>query len=169
MNNKQHEILDAAFSLLSEEGDVASLNLRKIARKAGCAHTNVYNYYPKLGSLKWAMLEKALERMEVRIFKSENASIEEIIRSYIEFALEHPELYKLIWTSDLPVEDAPRDLSFLTGIPRKLAEYMPAGPADILHSYVHGRLLSVIFNRSPFSDRNELIEEIIEGCSLILN
>ena len=44
-------IVETALALINEEGSSSKVNLREIARRLGCAHTNIYNYYPSLDEL----------------------------------------------------------------------------------------------------------------------
>jgi len=180
--NKKNEIIEAAITLLEEEGDISSLNLRKTAKRAGCAHTNVYNYFPSLESLKWAMLEKALKMLEEEMFGSrmETDRIISLLSRYMEFALKRPAIYKLIWTTALVPEAAPSNVILLNRIPEKIISVMKANhpewtekecdeKADILHSYIHGKILNLIFQRIP---SNRLFEEksaAIAVCSRLLS
>lgn len=165
--NKKKDIIDAAFELLRETGEASQLNLRKISRRAGCAHTNTYNYFKDFEGLKWAMLEQALEILNDAIFPPEAEQQDDalqLISRYIDFALENPELYKLIWITDLNPAAAPADTGFLKTIPDRLAKTFPSGKADIIHSYVHGKLLNIIFSREPALPDNNLKKIILDNC-----
>lgn len=169
--NKKNEIIDAAFELLRETGDASQLNLRKISRRAGCAHTNTYNYFKDFEGLKWAMLEQALEILSDELFPSETDKeydAFQLISRYIDFALKNPALYKLIWITDLNPDAAPADTGFLRIIPDRLAKAFPAQKADIIHSYVHGKLLNIIFSREPELPENNLKKIILDNCRKML-
>ncbi len=53
----------AVLEMLDEGTALRDLNLRKIARRIGCAHTNAYNYFSTFEELLWWSLREALERM----------------------------------------------------------------------------------------------------------
>lgn len=46
-------IIETALDLLKDSSDIRSVNLREIARVLGCAHTNLYNYFPSYNDLLW--------------------------------------------------------------------------------------------------------------------
>lgn len=50
----------ATLELIAEEGGSQDVNLRQIARRVGCAHTNVYNYFDSYDDLLWAAFRRAL-------------------------------------------------------------------------------------------------------------
>ena len=166
--NKREAIIKAALDLLEESGDPSSLNLRKTAARAGCAHTNVYNYFPSLEALKWALLEQSLRIMSGFLFESGSTDIPEMIGAYFDFGIKHPALYKLIWITDLDPGAAPPDTSFMKRIPDRLRKLIDSEKADLLHNYVHGRILNTIFRRYPDSDEERLRAETVETCALLL-
>ncbi len=168
--SKKKEILDAAFHLLKESGDISSLNLRKTARLAGCAHTNVYNYFPNLEALKWAMLEQALHMLEKFIFdvSEKQNDIIKVISRYIDFAFLHPELYKLIWITNLSSEFEPSDTGSLTRIPDRLLMYADPVRLDTAYSFVHGKLVNIIFSRTKMENPETTKANILKICKGIL-
>ena len=58
----REQIIDTTLSLIRDKNDLAGLNLREIARSLGCAHTNLYNYFPSFNALLWAALSALQER-----------------------------------------------------------------------------------------------------------
>ncbi len=168
--NKKEQILSAAIDLLEEKGDAASLNLRKTAKRAGCAHTNVYNYFPSFESLKWAMLEKSLAMLDDYMFGKNGGRSDpiELLSLYIDFALAHPSLYRLIWVTELDQDAAPADTDFLRKTPGRLAGSVDDRRADTVHCYVHGKLLNLIFSRYPAGDIEREKTVMIEVCRELL-
>jgi len=49
----KEQIIETALDLLKDKSDIRSVNLREIARVLGCAHTNLYNYFPSFNDLLW--------------------------------------------------------------------------------------------------------------------
>ncbi len=49
----REQIIETALDLLKDNRDIRSINLREIARVLGCAHTNLYNYFPSYNALLW--------------------------------------------------------------------------------------------------------------------
>lgn len=59
--SREH-IIETTLSLIRDKNDLKGLNLREIARTLGCAHTNLYNYFPSFNALLWAALSSLQER-----------------------------------------------------------------------------------------------------------
>lgn len=49
----KEQIIEATLDLLKDKSDIRNVNLREIARVLGCAHTNIYNYFPSFNDLLW--------------------------------------------------------------------------------------------------------------------
>ena len=169
--NKKEDIIFAALSLLEETGDISQLNLRKITRRAGCAHTNAYNYFHNFEALKWELLAQALTLLENYMFEKTSTGPDALIliSRYISFAIEHPALYKLIWITDLEPDAAPKDTGFLRRIPMRFADSIPMEKADLLHSYIHGKLLNIIFSRLPSENIEEQKKIMLKTCRSMLS
>jgi AcrR family transcriptional regulator len=160
------------LEMLDEGVGARELNLRTIARRLGCAHTNAYNYFASLEDLLWWSLREALERMvnggslpdsdESRRYLSVPR---DPLRAYIDFAMNHPEWYRLVWMVPLNGPPPPEVLAYLPVPGRMLVEWLEdylgrkAGAsvvqganttagregeveacARILHRYIHGEL-----------------------------
>lgn len=52
-NISKEQIIDTVLELLRNNNDIENLNFRQIARSLGCAHTNLYNYFPSYNDLLW--------------------------------------------------------------------------------------------------------------------
>ena len=52
-NITKEQIIDTVLELLKDNNNVERLNFREIARTLGCAHTNLYNYFPSYKDLLW--------------------------------------------------------------------------------------------------------------------
>ncbi len=52
-NISKEQIIDTTLELLKDKSDIRTINLREIARVLGCAHTNLYNYFPSFQDLLW--------------------------------------------------------------------------------------------------------------------
>lgn len=90
---RKEAFIDAVLSMLDEGMSLRELNLRKVAKQVGCAHTNAYNYFTSYEELLWWSLKGALERMTAMV-DPEHGGLTE---AYVEFALDHPAWYRLIW------------------------------------------------------------------------
>lgn len=172
MKTGRDVVADAYLALAEEAGDASRVNLRETARRLGCAHTNIYNYYPRMADLKWAALERALVRLtdytetSLKGCGSKEDRLRRFIGSQIEFALDHPALYRLIWVDSL--EGTPP--ASLEALSRRTAERFTeetaSGPlgkreAALIHDALHGRCLKLIMGRFD-REKGELIEPLTE-------
>ena len=161
--------VDAVLEMLDEGLGVREINLRTVARRLGYAHTNAYNYFASLEELLWWSLREALERMVQGDDASRSGPDQDPLGTYIDFAIEHPEWYRLVWLVPLNGPPPPEVLAYLPVPGRKLvgwiedrlrghgdagshradagaieanaieANAIEAG-ARILHRYIHGEL-----------------------------
>ncbi len=96
-------IIDTALALIDKHQDVKKLNFRDIARELGCAHTNLYNYFPSFEALLWEAQKRIMRHLQNGINGSiASASDPEdkllgFFRSFIDFYLEHKGWFKLAW------------------------------------------------------------------------
>ena len=157
--------LEVTLELIDENGGLAGVDLRKVSRALGCAHTNIYNYFDNYPDLLWHVLVEAVERL-VNHTKTAMAktrpgrdAFRVFIGSQIDFAQAHPGWYRFIWMEPLP--GAPReDLVPKLARPaddfaRHLAALAPAGTpaktiaraAEIVHGFLHGVLSRLVAGR----------------------
>lgn len=154
--------VSALLEMLDSGTGLRELNLRKVARRIGCAHTNAYNYVASWEELIWWALKEALERMIAPTLEGEKDPFE----ASVDFALNHPGWYRLIWLEPLS-EPPPQEVLdylpepanlFTRELQRMLVAYRGKEPeiwadpleqkARILHAYLHGELSSICSGRS---------------------
>lgn len=180
------------LEMLDDGVGMRELNLRTVARRLGCAHTNAYNYFTSLEDLLWWSLQEALERM-VSGYLSPNSSGSprsasapgDPLLTYIGFAVEHPEWYRLVWMVKLSTPPPPEVLAYLPVPGRMLVDWLTgylgrsggvnsvseeeiAAGARILHRYIHGELTVFVtgrltepvacFHRDLISNTNRLFQ-----------
>ncbi len=101
-NPLRDQLLDISRHLLYKNG-YKSLSMRKIAHQAGVSATSIYLYFDNKDHLLHTLIEEAVEDLSQFIeAKAQHItdSIERfqvIIESYVEFALNHPEKYEIIY------------------------------------------------------------------------
>lgn len=153
----------AGLELLEQEHSLRSLNLRKIAKRVGCAHTNVYNYVGSFEELLWLLLDEAIRillsygQIQDPNDRYVTSPGRDLIDAYITFAIEHPALYHLIW-DDLLQGAAPAEVQATMEAPGRLfREYLEnllgeqdeiAYAARIIMCYLHGELSIFVSGRS---------------------
>lgn len=185
-NNINKEIiLETALRLIDENDGIKNVTLRDIAKKIGCAHTNLYNYFDSLDEIFWEALAKVLimEMDYVPIdLKSEGDKEEKLyscLNSLVDFSMEHPGWYKLVWLETLRGNPSPRVNEILRKPGTKLVETIIQVNnnklskenanliGDILHGYLHGELCKWINNRSFLNSREETKIKILSNLKYL--
>ena len=152
----QEKIIKTTLEMVQRKNGIRDINLRKFARELGCAHTNLYNYFPNFNELMWNAMFKATELMGEFIF--ERQTLESLIDRYIVYAYNNRELYKLIWYEDLG--EVPDNLKDRISSPGRktirMLEKTTAFSEEALEkrvnnamSYVHGEISFLLFGRRP--------------------
>ncbi len=116
-------ILDAADALLDATGDVAAVSMSKIARAVKRTEPSVYAHFADKASLIEAVCERTFERLGT----STDAALDDLdhlddpwarldvrARAYVEFATQHPEHYRLLFSTKRRAGDDRDELLRLT-------------------------------------------------------
>lgn len=160
-------LVEAALALIDEAEGCRGVTLRAIAARAGCAHTNAYNYFPSLESLFWAALAEAQRRsMETigRYMAGVNPGSPEVVSALVsaqfEFARTHSGWYRLLWFEPIGSGAPPGMVAALgrarEGVTEMLRPLLGAGMSDdevrritdLVHSYLHGELCKFVAGRN---------------------
>jgi len=100
-------ILYAAREVMREDG-VAALNLQEIARRVGMRAPSLYNYYPNKNAIYDALFAMGMrqyrERLETLLdeYGTTWDGLQRIMEGYLIHALEHPEMYQLLFERPVP-------------------------------------------------------------------
>ena len=162
------------LEMLDEGVGIRELNLRAVARRVGCAHTNAYNYFASLEDLLWWSLRGALGRM----VGSADPAKDDLIARYIEFALEHPAWYRLVWLDPLgglPPGEVAESLRLPADVFAGWVERHLGGGRDVelelatrvLHGYLHGELAAIVSGRVNGA-REELFGRVRSGADALV-
>ena len=165
--------IDAVLSLPDEGTGLREINLRKAARRVGCAHTNAYDYFTSYEELLWWSLRGALEQLTAPV----NPDKDDLVEAYVDFALKHPAWYRLIWVEPLTGDPPPEVAAFLPVPSRQYTRWLEriSGALSgedlelrgrILHAYLHGELAAITAGRVP-GDREEMKKRVMSGASLL--
>lgn len=169
-DDMRERLVAAALKLIEEQGGLRGVNLRQVAKAAGCAHTNVYNYYADFEALLWEVFDRigelslaySAQRLPAGGGKADRA--QQLFGVMIDFALEHPGWYRCLWSEPLsgrpPKKLIDNRRKQHDALAARLAEGQPnplnPEQADrlfaILFSYVHGAILLMINGRIYRSD-----------------
>ena len=97
------EDLKAAAARLLKHDRVENISARRLAREVGVASANFYNHFPSLDYL-WLEIaadgfqnREATNRRILETAPSQEEAMIEIAQSSVEFALENPELFKIMF------------------------------------------------------------------------
>ena len=183
------KLIDITLDLIDQHGGARGVNLREVARRAGCAHTNVYNYFPSLEALLGAALKSLLQRL-ITFTQSQmaadkvrdRAGFARFLNAQIDFAVQHPGWYAFIWLDPLEGfqvdEEAMQTFRFMSsrfaGIITTLAgpSLTPAQAeraSNLLHSYLHGEICKLLNDRYLDHTPEQYRQQILTGCSSLLD
>lgn len=113
-------ILDAADSLLDETGDVNAVSMAKIARAVKRTEPTVYAHFADKASLIEAVCERTFERLGTATDAAVNglddpwARLDVRARVYVAFATQHPEHYRLLFSTTRRNAETRDELARLT-------------------------------------------------------
>ncbi|MBV9773096.1 MAG: TetR/AcrR family transcriptional regulator [Gemmatimonadetes bacterium] len=96
------QTLDAARSLIAERGH-RDLSMREIARAVGCSVSSLYLYFESRDALIHTLIDEGFQRWyDEQLALNERwldpwARLEAAARRYVEFGVENPELYEIMY------------------------------------------------------------------------
>jgi AcrR family transcriptional regulator len=148
-------LLAAAGEMLEKQG-LASLSLREVARRAGVSHNAPYRHFPDRESLLAALAAQGFEQFGEALEKRPRREMGE---AYVDFALEHPQRFRLMFsgvrgTSDRRAYEALKtSFADLGGD----AEYAAAAAWGLVHGLAHLLLDGHFSGR----DRQRFVREVL--------
>jgi len=103
----REEILDKTLELINEVG-FDNFTMRKLAGKLGLTATTIYQYYKNKEELYFAALTQGFDTLcdvvQEALGKQNDPKerLREVIRAIIRFSLAHPNVYNILFVSDVP-------------------------------------------------------------------
>jgi AcrR family transcriptional regulator len=167
--NLKAALISAGLEILSEQG-IEGLSLRNVAKKIGVSHTASYNHFPDKQALLAAISTAGHEQLHQILLdtfeKTKHSSshiISEIAWAYLQFALDNPAIFKLMFSGALEEERAHPEYVEISRENISLLEeiiifcqnngQLPEGMVEImaikLWSLVHGFALLMLENQFP--------------------
>jgi AcrR family transcriptional regulator len=135
----REKILDIALSILQESGPEA-VTSRAIAEGLGVAHMSLFTYFENHAAILRALRERELSKWQAQQQDFEQRAnsknilqvVEGVLRHYIDFARENPNLYRLTWVMpelgiESPEENRQRTLNTVGHLAGLLQLGMEAG------------------------------------------
>ncbi|MEL6431387.1 MAG: TetR/AcrR family transcriptional regulator [Planctomycetota bacterium] len=175
-------IFDEALRLLESEG-FSGLSTRKIASRVGCTATSIYLYFDNKDALVHALIAEGFERMDERLTRAHSAvtdsggdpraAIRAGARAFIDFALENPEFYEVMFLlrfDQLERYPAPLYRRARATLDRVIAGSALALEKDLLRSTtllasLHGLAALLLHKRVDASvDADRLIETTLDAA-----
>ena len=149
--------LDTTRTLLVRNG-YENLSMRKIARQVGCSVSSIYEHFAGKDQLVHALIDEGFQRWyDVVVAAAETPGtplrrLELHCRKYVEFGLENPEYYEIMYlhhprfTDRFPRElfrRATRSMDVLTGLVREAA---PGAFASAEEARIHAHVVWAILH-----------------------
>ncbi len=182
-------IVAATLDLIVRNGGCRGVNLRQIAARARCAHTNAYNYFDSLEDLFWAALHQALELQFSATEKAlaapaaQRQPLRTLLENHVVFAQRNPGLYRLFWFEPLAGKPPAAVLQRFDQLRqiwvRLLGERLkalrsktdPTWAGHIVHGYLHGEVSKLIGRHAlvPQSadDRARIVDNTLALVDLV--
>lgn len=175
------------LELIEEQGGSLTVNLRQISRRMGCAHTNVYNYFPSYQHLLWEAFRRGLDIYAAYLIHDLSPGLtaqeylHRVTANLASFPEQRPGIYRFIGSDPIDLEEIPPDiLGYVTGMKEWLAAaFSAAAPglnageareaADIVLAYIDGETLNLINGREVPSDnlRSRIVRNAMRLLELL--
>lgn len=183
-NLTKEQIIETTLNLMGNESDLRRLNLRQIARSLGCAHTNLYNYFPSYNDLLWEA-HMAIQEifMDMLIKKLDTARTAEqrfayFFHAFAEMYLDNKGWFWLSWHEYIDGNRPQKDVELLEQINHKMNQciseiwneiYGQWPNAETIkrvlhntHCYILGEVSNYLLGRGLIENDDELKAYI--GC-----
>ena len=166
----KEDIINASLNIIREKG-MDGLNARKLAKKLGCSTQPIFYIYPSMDDIKKDVLKEVANVFDNAMMDSnyDRPVYKDIGRTYIKFAQNEPEIFKLLFNSDY--REGAIDFIKLTGSSKPIFETiskqtgLSKKEAEKFHLkmwlYVNGIANLVLNNTCNFTDDeiDELLRE----------
>jgi AcrR family transcriptional regulator len=183
----RNALIEAGLRLLEARGPDAAqddLGLREVAREVGVSPTAIYRHFPDKHALKSALAAAGLAQLAHRQHQASAqagggaAGFLASGLSYVQFAAEHPVLFRLVFSHAQPddlLDASPDTVSApMRALREDIARLMPPGwtatqrKAAALHAWalVHGLALLVLDRQIPADWA--LIEQVLAGFGALV-
>jgi AcrR family transcriptional regulator len=165
-----------AFKIIKSKG-ISGLNLRDLAAKCGVSSTAVYRHYKSKEHLLASLAEEGFNHLQQSMLsipptKTAGAKVQRLGVAYIQFALQQPIYFQLMFGSDIEKTKFPSLLAanekaieiLRSGIKQCIAQKMMVGSVDALTraawATVHGTALLLLDKQFQIKESEKVAIEI---------
>ncbi|MDJ0498281.1 MAG: TetR/AcrR family transcriptional regulator [Acidimicrobiia bacterium] len=156
--------IGSTLDLIAEKGGSQGVNLREVARRVGCAHTNLYNYFDSFDDLLWAAFRRVLDDYASHLFRDLDSlaaeeRLEALIANLVAYPQSNPGWYRFIGSDPISSAGFPADiLDTVLAMKQQLFEaFRSCSPGsdqalvdqacDIVYAYIDGESFNLINER----------------------
>lgn len=181
----ENYFIEAAKNIIQKEG-IKSLSVRKVGEEAGYSYATLYNYFKDLNHLltycAYDFFDECYEFMKTSI-KGNESTIEQIIvysKAYINYFMEHPNAFQLIYIEELPPLGSSQKNFYRPSIAILLHEKIEKCAQEgyfhknkislienLIKSSMQGKLL-LFLKRRPSKNKEEILKGIEEEIKFII-
>ena len=170
----KEQVIETSLDLLKNKSDIRSVNLREIARVLGCAHTNLYNYFPSFNDLLWEahmeIQKQFIEKiaLELARVQDDKHKLHQFYFSLSELYLDHKGWFRLAWLDYIDDARPERDKVETEKVVNTMVEMLesiwlgiyPHAPArERIHSVLHDVHCYIVGEVSNFINGRGLIQD----------
>ena len=143
----RQRLCDLALKAFAEQG-VEGMSLRGLAAAAGCSRTTPYRYFKNKADILAAVRQSEFQRMAEateQVARSEtdpNQRLIALARTYLEFAMERPDAYRLMYSVNQ--QDEQRYPELVKQIKRSQQPMLTAANEAIDNGSIHGDPINVV-------------------------
>jgi AcrR family transcriptional regulator len=181
-------LIDAAYQQIEQEGAI-SLNLSKLAQKIGVSQPAVYRHFPNKQAIAISAAQRGFEQLAAALQKTTQnlasdsfEDIRAITQAYVEFARNHPEIARLMFSmKERVTEPALQNASKAAAVP--LFRIVEAAKCDdrlrnpdveqsvrIIWATIHGLAMLLMDEQIPDVTRSpDALSEHIEATARVLH
>jgi len=149
-------LLQAAGKVLEKEG-LGELSLRELSRRAGVSHNAPYRHFPDRDSLLAALAAEGFEMLGDALEKRPRREMGE---AYVEFALAHPQRFRLMFGGTVSGRHDPRAYE---GLLKSFADLGDDAPyaAAAAWGLVHGLSHLLLDGHFAGRERNQFVKDVL--------
>lgn len=178
------QIISTALDLMRNRNELRTVNMREVARTLGCAHTNIYNYFPSYTDMLWethtAILEVFMDTLREKISTATTAEMKlrYFFDTFVQMYLDNKGWFRLVWLEYIG-DDRPQsnreattkvhlELNhIIVSIWRELDGFAPDDTVvnrvvHNTHCYMIGEVSNYISGRGLIENEAELREYIVK-------